>query len=204
MNALIPLHEAVLNGEPQTTVDARELHAFLGSGRDFSSWIKDRIEKCGYAEGIDYSRLTKAIEREDQGLSRFIPGANRVDYTLSLDMAKELCMLERNEKGRQARQYFLAVEKHARVQHAALQHLQAELLKSHPVWAKIVRYSQANLNNREIAKLLDCNESTVRKHKLKMKHCGLLAAGTQLTVTGGDGSRPSAALTPSLEIGGAQ
>jgi len=199
MNALIPLHEAVLNGEPQTTVDARELHSFLESQQRFADWIKNRIEECGYTQGIDFV-INHKIMKKSVGV--FGMGRSPIDYTLSLDMAKELCMLERNEKGRQARQFFLAVEKHARVQHAALQHLQAELLKSHPVWAKIVRYSQANLNNREIAKLLDCNESTVRKHKLKMKHCGLLAKGTQLTVTGGDGSRPSAALTPSLEIGG--
>ncbi|MGE4519535.1 MAG: antA/AntB antirepressor family protein [Desulfobacteraceae bacterium] len=84
------------------SVDARELHEFLGSKRDFSSWIKYRIEKYGFIEKIDFSpNLVKNRNR----------GRSRVDYILSIDMAKELCMIENTEKGKQARQYFIECER---------------------------------------------------------------------------------------------
>lgn len=86
------------------TVNARELHEFLEVGRDFSNWIKDR--SADYIENADYILLAKiGVQSDKQG------GHNRIDYYISLDMAKELCMLERNAKGKQARQYFIEIEK---------------------------------------------------------------------------------------------
>lgn len=94
--------------EGKETVNARELHDFLGVGKDFSTWIKDRIEKFGFVLGIDFEKISQSP----------IPGSgNRgavIDYYLSLDMAKELSMVENNEKGRQARLYFIEIEKRAR------------------------------------------------------------------------------------------
>lgn len=88
--------------EQGMTVDGRELHEFLGVGRDFSTWIKDKIEKYGFIEGMDFS--PKSGKTSDGGRPR-------IDYELSIDMAKELCMVENNEKGRQARKYFIECER---------------------------------------------------------------------------------------------
>ncbi len=89
-------------------VDARTLHQFLEIGKDFSTWIKDYIADFGFVEGVDFSPNLGSKMANQHG------GSNRLDYTLSMDMAKELSMLQRNEKGRQARQYFIAAEKKLR------------------------------------------------------------------------------------------
>lgn len=88
-------------------VNARELHQFLESKQEFSNWIKGRIEKYGFVENQDYSSFDNIIKRES--------GATvRKEYALSLDMAKELSMVENNEKGRLARKYFIECEKIAK------------------------------------------------------------------------------------------
>ena len=87
-------------------VSARELHQFLESKRDFSNWMKDRIEKYGFTENQDFEVFNKFGENP-QG------GRPLTEYALSIDMAKELCMIENNEKGRTARKYFIACEKKA-------------------------------------------------------------------------------------------
>ena len=97
--------------EGKETVNARELHSFLEVGKDFSNWIKDRIEKFGFNEGQDYTVIDspKLADQNGRGGDR-----RSKDYFLSLDMAKELSMVENNDKGRQARLYFIEVEKRAR------------------------------------------------------------------------------------------
>lgn len=54
MNELIKIGATAIGGENIQTCNARDLHAFLGVGRDFSNWIKDRIEKYGFTEGVDF------------------------------------------------------------------------------------------------------------------------------------------------------
>ncbi|RJE88591.1 hypothetical protein D3P07_11390 [Paenibacillus sp. 1011MAR3C5] len=87
-------------------VDGRELHEFLGVGRDFVNWMKYRIEQYAFNEGEDY-KLTLAKIGERQNVTRH-------NYELSLDMAKEICMVENNERGRQARKYFIECERRAK------------------------------------------------------------------------------------------
>ena len=83
-------------------VDARELHTFLGSKQDFSDWIKNRIKKYGFEDGKDYSiKLWN-----NTGLR----GKPKKEYALTLNMAKELAMVENNQKGKQARRYFIEAE----------------------------------------------------------------------------------------------
>jgi anti-repressor protein len=88
-------------------VNARDEHEFLEAGKDFSTWIKDRIDQYGFVEGRDYL-LTKIGEQLPSGTKY------RKEYYLTLDMAKELAMVERNEKGKQARQYFIECERRAK------------------------------------------------------------------------------------------
>lgn len=105
MTALITLNQATIDGAIQQAVNARELYAFLESKQEFSNWIKRRIEDYSFVEGKDF--LTN--------LSKTPNGRPRLEYALSLDMAKELSMLERSEKGKQARQYFIQCEKRAKL-----------------------------------------------------------------------------------------
>ena len=107
MNELIALNQSSINGEVQQTVNARELHAFLESRQDFSTWIKNRIEKYGFVENQDFIKLHKKME-----LSK--TGQMGIDYHITLNMAKELAMVERNDKGKQARQYFIECERKLR------------------------------------------------------------------------------------------
>ena len=96
MGALIPLRED--NG--RQAVSGRDLHAFLGLGRDYTTWFKSMVE-YGFTEGEDFTPV-----RVESSGGR--PGA---DHVLTLDMAKELAMIQRTDKGKQARQYFIEVEK---------------------------------------------------------------------------------------------
>ena len=89
------------------TVDARELHTFLGVGRDFSNWIKGRIEEYDFEENQDF--VCSPIPA-----SKGRGGQNRIDYALTLDMAKELSMVEKTARGKEARKYFIACERKLR------------------------------------------------------------------------------------------
>ena len=104
MTQLIPLHSQTIDGNAVETVSARELHAFLQSKQDFSTWIKNRIADYDFVENQDFIKLHKKME-----LSK--TGQMGIDYYITLDMAKELSMVERNEKGKQARKYFIECEK---------------------------------------------------------------------------------------------
>lgn len=105
IGALVPLREARLGEGLTQTVSARDLHAFLEVGKDFSNWIKDRIGAYGFAEGLDF--VTQARSPISASGNR---GAS-IEYFLTIDMAKELSMVERNAKGKEARRYFIACEK---------------------------------------------------------------------------------------------
>lgn len=105
--ALVPVFTGTIQHQSTQLCNARDLHAILQVGRDFSSWIKDRIEQYGFVEGEDYSPVSG--NRSDGR-----PGKQRTDYHLTLDTAKELAMVENNERGRQVRRYFIQIEKEAR------------------------------------------------------------------------------------------
>lgn len=105
---LIAITTSNIGGELIETVNARELHEFLESRQEFSNWIKGRIRQYGFVEGVDFT-IDKVI----------IGKATQIDYYITMDMAKELSMVERNEKGKQARQYFIECERVAKTVSAA-------------------------------------------------------------------------------------
>jgi anti-repressor protein len=105
--SLVQVFTGEFDGRLQQICDARDLHGFLLVGRDFSSWIKSRIDHFGFVEGEDYSPVLG--NRSDS-----LPGKPRIEYHLTLDMAKELAMVENNDQGRQVRRYFIAMERQAR------------------------------------------------------------------------------------------
>ena len=101
---LINLMTASIGGEKQKGVSARDLHAFLEVKSRFNDWIANRIKDFNFVENQDYVTLTKKI----------VSGGLAKEYFLTLNMAKELSMVERNEKGKQARQYLIQCEKLAK------------------------------------------------------------------------------------------
>lgn len=102
-NQLIPVFVGTINDETILLCDARELHSFLNVGRDFSNWIRERISEYGFTANLDYIVFSPDSAKT--------VGRRRKDYHLTLDTAKELAMVERNEKGRQIRRYFIECEK---------------------------------------------------------------------------------------------
>ena len=104
MNELIPINAATIGGEEVNAVSARVLHASLGNKDAFAHWIKDRIEQFGFLEGQDFVTFWENSQK----------GRPRKEYVASIGMAKELCMVERNEKGKQVRLYFIECEKIAK------------------------------------------------------------------------------------------
>lgn len=129
--SLIEISKKSIGGEAVQTVNARELHAFLGNQMRFNDWIRKRIRDYGFVEGSDYIRMElpagialtknggelgglaatqKNVALESMGYESF-GQQGRIEYAVTLDMAKELAMVERNEKGREVRRYFIACEK---------------------------------------------------------------------------------------------
>ena len=109
MTQLIPLQPQTINGNAVETVSARELHSFLEVATRYNDWITKRVRDYDFQENIDYVCLTeKKVTQTSEGKEG--AAVERVHY-VSLDMAKELSMVERNEKGRQARKYFIECEK---------------------------------------------------------------------------------------------
>lgn len=119
MKELIRIGKSTKTGN--LVVNARDLHTFLEVGKDFSNWFKGRIRKYGFIENVDFARicydingniisLAKNGESDSQAFERIY----RVEYALTLDCAKELSMVQNNERGRQARLYFIETEKNYR------------------------------------------------------------------------------------------
>lgn len=99
MNVLIPIN---YDGE-QPTVSARALHTGLSIRSNFTTWF-DRMCEYGFTE-VDYKKCFPNLESGCNG------GQNRVDYLISVDMAKQICMIQRSPEGKQIRQYFIDLEK---------------------------------------------------------------------------------------------
>lgn len=100
MKALIPINYDA----EQPTVSARDLHEVLGITDRFSRWF-ERMSAYGFSEGNDFTSV-KSSTLVNNGAEREI-----IDYQISVDMAKQICMIQRSEKGRLYRQYFIDLEK---------------------------------------------------------------------------------------------
>lgn len=97
---LVPVY---MTDKGEKVVNGRELHKVLQSKQDFSTWVKARLKECDSVENGDYELLHNPVEQAS--------GAkHRIDYIIKLATAKEIAMLERNEKGKQVRRYFISIE----------------------------------------------------------------------------------------------
>lgn len=97
---LVPVFNGKIQNNSLQLCNARELHSFLKSKYDYSNWINKRITDYGFVENEDYIIVTTRTQ-----------GRPRKDYHITLDMGKELAMVERNEKGRLIRKYFIECER---------------------------------------------------------------------------------------------
>ena len=97
---LIPVFNGLIQNQPVQLCNARELHAFVESKQQYTDWIKNRINEYGFIQDEDYFIITERTN-----------GRPRKEYHITLDMGKELGMIERNERGRQIRQYFIRCER---------------------------------------------------------------------------------------------
>ncbi|EOJ1600222.1 antA/AntB antirepressor family protein, partial [Campylobacter jejuni] len=100
MQTQIQIYNDKTIGAEINSANAREIFCYLNSLQDYSNWIKNRINQYDFIENQDY--IIELV---------YTKGRPRKEYYVTLDMAKELCMVENNEKGRQARRYFIECEK---------------------------------------------------------------------------------------------
>lgn len=104
--SIIPIYESkCIDGSNlhEQVINARELWEYLESKRQFGNWVQQRINDVDAIENLDYVTINKKINRQ-----------TLKEYILTMDTAKEMAMLERNDKGKQIRRYFIEAEKRYR------------------------------------------------------------------------------------------
>ena len=107
MNELIKLNEVNIGDETVQTVNARDLHAFLGSKRQFSDWIKAKLERLRLVENKDFITISQSCEKP-------LGGRPTLEYFITLDTAKHIAMMENTDRGFEVRDYFIECEKQLR------------------------------------------------------------------------------------------
>ena len=114
---LVPVFSGSFNTQTELLCNARDLHKALQVGRKFATWITERIKEYGFIENQDFIAIS---QNREIGFGR---GKN--DYHITLNMAKELAMVEKTEVGRQVRKYFIQCERERfiGIQHKAISHL---------------------------------------------------------------------------------
>lgn len=108
---LVPIQEHQIGSTHQKCVSARELHNFLEVKSRFNDWIANRIKIYDFIENQDFMTFTEFL----------VNGGRSIEYAITLDMAKELSMIERTDKGKQARRYFIQCEKQLQQAKSAMQ-----------------------------------------------------------------------------------
>ncbi|HEM4558427.1 TPA: phage antirepressor KilAC domain-containing protein, partial [Streptococcus suis] len=101
MNEIININ---LNDNQEPVVSGRQLHEALGVNSNYTTWF-DRMTEYGFTENEDYVLLSNFGNQTGRG------GHNKVDHVIKLDMAKEIAMIQRTDRGKQVRQYFIQIEK---------------------------------------------------------------------------------------------
>lgn len=105
-NQMVPI-EVEVNENQEPIVNARELHQFLGIRTPYTQWF-ERMCEYGFEKDDDFIEFNE-LSQKSEG-SRLVE-RTIINHAIKLDMAKEIAMIQRNEKGKQARRYFLQIEK---------------------------------------------------------------------------------------------
>lgn len=178
MNELIRI---TTNEEQEPCVSGRDLHKFLESKEPYTQWF-DRMKEYGFTENVDFSVFQNFVKDD----TAFGGERKTTDHVVKLDMAKELAMIQRTEKGKQARQYFIAVEKEfnrpEKIMARALQIANRELIslkvenqalledneamKPKALFADAVATSENTIQVGELAKILRGNGVDIGQQRL--------------------------------------
>lgn len=154
------------------TLSARELHEFLEVGSNYTTWF-NRMCEYGFKENVDFQIRFPKMESEGRG------GQNKIDHEITLDMAKEIAMIQRNEKGKQARQYFIEVEKQWNspeyIMNRALEYsrkqveqlkIENQKMKPKALFADAVSTSEQSILVGQLAKLIKQNGYDIGQNRL--------------------------------------
>ena len=136
------------NKDGELLVSARELHEALEINERFSRWF-DRMISYGFDENVDYVGCTKMYTANQHGGEKELE-----DYALKLDMAKEICMLQRNELGKQFRRYFIECEKQL-MNHALPVPQQPQLIGVNPYHNRLIRKNINQLDAADIPRYVN-------------------------------------------------
>ena len=169
MNQLISI---TTNENDEQLVSGRELHQFLGVKTRYSIWF-DRMSEYGFTEDIDYTAVVQKRTTAQGNQTEYI------DHAMKLDMAKEVSMIQRNEKGKQARQYFLEVEKawnnpdmiikramDLQARKIVMLETENKELKPKALFAEAVESSNGSILVRDLAKILKQNNVEIGEKRL--------------------------------------
>ena len=153
-------------------ISGRKLHEVLKVNSNYTTWFK-RMCDYGFEENIDFTTCFPNLESEKHG------GQNMQDNLIKLDMAKELCMIQRSERGKQARQYFIQVEKDynspEKIMARALRiaekelstlKLENEAMKPKALFADAVSASKSSILIGDLAKILKQNRCDIGQKRL--------------------------------------
>lgn len=156
MNQLIPTST---DEQGNILVSGRDLHIFLSIKTEYKKWFS-RMAEYGFEENIDYTRVTQK--------SPTLGGMQDItDHAMTLDMAKEISMIQRNDKGKQARQYFIEVEKEYKQNQIDLNELSPELKMFNQIFQTVAANELENkkLNHKvdNIAEIVSLNTTDWRK-----------------------------------------
>ena len=149
------------NDKNVTLVDARMLHNFLGIGKVFGAWIIQMID-YGFEENTDYFEYFPKKEKTSKG------GRPRKDYALTIDTAKEICMIQRNDKGRQARKYFVEAARAwaDAIESKQIAEAQVKEMKPKAEFHDAIVASEGSISIGDFAKILRKNGIKIGRNRL--------------------------------------
>ena len=160
------------NENLEPVVSGRELHEILEVQSNYTTWF-ERMKEYGFVENVDFTVCFPNLESESRG------GQNKIDHIIKMDMAKEICMLQRTERGKLARQYFIQVEKDynspEKIMARALQIAQKEIsslkiecasMRPKALFADAVSASHTSILIGELAKLIKQNGIDIGQKRL--------------------------------------
>ena len=176
MNELIKLNETEIDSEMVQTVNARELHEFLGSRQDFSTWIKKKLERLRLQVDKDFCTAPQIYGTTNGGY------AERLEYFITLDTAKHIAMMENTDRGFEVRDYFIECEKQLKQVFSPKQKFLLNIFEADDELSRAVAINQYEvgyvkpLENKvvEQAKQIESNKPKIRYHDVVLSCPDLL------------------------------
>ncbi|MDE9482997.1 antA/AntB antirepressor family protein [Xenorhabdus bovienii] len=155
---MLPVIQSIINGQLINGVSAKALHEALGVGRAFAAWIGDRINQYSFIEDQDYS-VVKNLRYPNSDSAKSRQQLTK-DYHVTINMAKELGMVERTEQGRLIRQYFIQCEEEL---HKAVPAITQQLRSELKSRLKVANYFKPMCSALELARM-EQGKTTLPRH----------------------------------------